>query len=149
MTLIDLITEKVVKLPLKATTKIDVFRELIQILNDAGYLKDTEAVLNAVLEREDQMSTALENGIAIPHAKTTEVSHLVLAVGISPEGIDCDSHDEQFSHLFFMLLAPPDQCGPHIEALSEIAQATRSKAFRKLLLSSENAREVVELLCEN
>ncbi|MBN2434748.1 MAG: PTS sugar transporter subunit IIA [Spirochaetes bacterium] len=149
MTLLEMINEDVIKVPLESNTKHDVFRELIEILHKAGKVKNTESVFDAVINRDNQMSTALENGIALPHAKTEEVNQLVLAIGVSPKGIDCDSHDGNLSHLFFLLLAPPDQSGPHIEALSEISRATKSNAFRRVLLSAQNAAEIVEFFCED
>ncbi|MDA3898985.1 MAG: PTS sugar transporter subunit IIA [Spirochaetes bacterium] len=148
MTLIELIREDVVKVPLKSKTKHDAFRELLEVLKNAGKISNSEVVFHAIIERDDQLSTAIENGIALPHAKTTEVDRLVLAVGISPAGIECSSHDGELSHIFFLLLAPPDQSGPHIEALSEISRATKSSAFRRLLLASQSADEIVELFCD-
>ena len=149
MTLIDLLTEEVVKVPMQASTKHDAFRELIEVLKKAGRIDDAEAVFRDVVARDDVMSTALENGIAIPHAKTKEVHQLVMALGVSDKGIDCSSLDGEPTKIFFLVLAPPDQSGPHIEALAEIARATKSNAFRRLLLSSQNAAEVVETFCDN
>ena len=145
MALIDLINKKVVKVPLESTIKEDVFRELIDLLYNAGKITEPEDTLDAVLAREQLLSTALENGIAIPHAKTKSVSDLTIALGISPAGIDADSQDGKPSHVFFLILAPPDKSGPHLEAISEIALATRSRSFSRLLITSRSAEEVVEL----
>ena len=146
MALIDMIVEKVIKTPLVSKDKPDVLRELVQILKDAGEIDDFETALKAVQEREDKMSTGLEKNIAVPHAKTEAVSNLKLAIGIAPEGIDFDSLDQEPSKLFFLLLAPPGQAGPHVEALSEIAKLAKSTAFCKALINADNAQEVVELM---
>jgi fructose-specific phosphotransferase system IIA component len=146
MAFVDLVKEKIVKLPLKSNNKPDVLRELTQILKDAGEINDFDAVLKAVQERENKLSTGLENGIAVPHCKTEAVSSLKLAIGIAPQGIDFDAFDKQPSKLFFLLLAPVGQSGPHVEALAEIAKLTQSKAFCKMLIAAENPREVVELI---
>ena len=98
MSLIDLVVEDIVKIPLAAKDKPDVLRELVQTLKDAGQIDDFEAILQAVQEREDKMSTGLENGIAVPHGKTTSVSSLKLAIGIAPEGIDFDALDRKPSN---------------------------------------------------
>ena len=121
MSLIDLVQEKIVKIPLVSTDKADVLRELVQILKDAGEIEDYDAVLRAICEREEKLSTGLESGIAVPHGKTEAVSTLKLALGIAPQGIDFASIDRKPSQLFFMLVAPPNQSGPHVEALAEIA----------------------------
>jgi len=146
MSLIDLVVEEVVKIPMVSTDKPDVLRELVQTLKDAGQIEDFDAVLRAVQEREDKLSTGLENGIAVPHGKTPAVSSLKLAIGIAPEGIDFDAIDRNPSKLFFLLVAPPNQSGPHVEALAEIAKLGQSKAFCKALVNAEDAREVVDLL---
>ena len=146
MALIDLIVEKIVKTPLESKDKPDVLRELVQILKDAREIDDFDAVLKSVQDREDKQSTGLEEGIAVPHCKTTAVSSLKLAIGIAPQGIDFDSVDGELSKLFFLLLAPPGQSGPHVEALAEIARLARSKSFCKALVNADNAQEVVELM---
>ncbi|MCQ2604114.1 MAG: PTS sugar transporter subunit IIA [Spirochaetia bacterium] len=144
MAVINLIEEDVIKIPLEAKSKPEVIRELVDLLKSAGKIEDADSVFNAVITRENMGSTGLENGIAVPHAKTNKVPSLVLAIGIAPEGVDFDSLDGEPSNLFFLLLAPPSQSGPHIEALSEIARLTRSSSFCKVLLNAKSAKEIVE-----
>ena len=146
MAFIDMMAEKIVKIPLESKDKPDVLRELVQILKDADEIDDFDIVLKAVQDREDKGSTGLEKSIAVPHAKAPAVSSLKLAIGIAPEGIDFDSLDKQPSKLFFLLVAAPDQSGPHVEALGEIAKLSRSDAFCRALVNAEGAAEVVELL---
>jgi len=146
MALIDMVAEKIVKIPLESKDKPEVLRELVRILKDADEIDDFDTVLKAVQEREDKQSTGLEKGIAVPHAKTAAVSSMKLAIGIAPQGIDFDSLDRELSKLFFLLLAPPGQSGPHVEALAEIAKLACSKSFCKALIHSGNAREAVELM---
>jgi fructose-specific phosphotransferase system IIA component len=146
MSLIDLIEEKVVKTPLQSKDKPEVLRELVQILKDAGEIDDFESVLKAAQEREEKQSTGLEQGIAVPHCKTVAVTSLKFAMGIAPHGIDFDAMDGQPSKLFFLLVAAPNQAGPHVEALAEIAKLARSKAFCNALVAAQNAKEVVELM---
>lgn len=149
MALIDLITKDVVKVPLVSSTKEDVFHELVELLHQAGKISDPEKIYDALISREQLFSTALEDGIAIPHAKTEHVDSLIMALGIAPQGIDADALDGKPSHLFFLILAPPNQSGQHIEALSEISRATKSSSFRRLLMSSRTPEEVLELMLES
>lgn len=149
MAIVDLISSDVIKVPVKSVTKTEIIRELVDVLDKAGKIKDKDSVYNAVIARENMGSTGLEKGIAVPHAKTDKVKSLTLAIGIAPEGVDFDSLDGEPSKLFFLLLAQPDQSGPHIEALAEIARITRSASFCRLLLASESADEVVELFTED
>ena len=134
MALVDLIKEDVVKVPLISNTKPEIIKELLQILVDAGKISNLDAANEAILIREAKGSTGLENGIAVPHAKCPEVKSLTMAIGISPHGVD--------------FLAPPDQSGPHIEALVEIAKLTRSTTFCKMLINTKSAKEVVDLITE-
>ncbi len=146
MALIDMVTERIVKIPMESKDKPDVLRELVQILKDADEIDDFDTVLKAVQDREDKGSTGLEKSIAVPHAKATAVSSLKLAIGIAPDGVDFDALDKQPSKLFFLLVAAPDQSGPHVQALGEIAKLSRSDAVCRALVNAEGAAEVVELL---
>ena len=145
MVVVNLIEEDIIKIPLEAKTKPDVIKELVDVLKKAGKIEDAESVFRAVMLRENMGSTGLEKGIAVPHAKTHKVNNLVLAIGVSPEGVDFDSLDGEPSKLFFLLIATPQQAGPHIEALSEIARLTRSSNFCKLLLNAKTPKEIVDI----
>ena len=149
MTLLDLVRPKIVKVPLRGETKDEVIREMIQILIDAGRISEFDPVYRAIWDREAMGSTGLENGIAVPHAKVAEVKDLELSIGVSPGGIDFQAMDGRPSQLFFLILAPPGQSGPHIELLSEIARMTRSEAFCRSLVDARDAAEVVELFRED
>ena len=146
MALIDLVVPEVIKVPLESKDKPDVLRELVGILRDAGKIQDFDAVLHAVQEREYKQSTGLEEGIAVPHGKTPAVSSLQLAMGIAPQGIDFGSLDGRPTRLFFLLVGSPDQSGPHVQALADVARLARSKAFCRALIGAENAQQVVELM---
>jgi nitrogen PTS system EIIA component len=146
MALIDLVNRNIIKVPLVSKDKPDVLRELVMILKDAGEITDFDSALKAVQIREDKQSTGLTDSIAVPHAKTTAVNSLKLAIGISSEGIDFDSLDKQPSKLFFLLLASPHMSGPHVQALAEIAKLSRSKALCQALFNAQSAQQAVDLL---
>jgi len=148
MALLDLLEEKIVKVPLVSDNKPEVIRELVEVLAEAGKIRNPEGVIQAVMERESMGSTGLDKGIAVPHARTTEIDTLCVAVGISAGGIDFEALDGEDSHLFFMIVAPPDQSSQHIQVLSEIAGIARSSAFCRMLTHAENAAEVIELFME-
>ena len=118
---------------------------MIFILKDAGKINDYDKVYDAIITRESRGSTGLEKGIAVPHAKTDAVEGITLSLGISPVGVDFDAIDGKPSHLFFLLLAPLDQSGPHIAALSEIARITRSTSFCRTIVSSDSPKSVLAL----
>ena len=102
-------------------------------------------MLDAIHKREAMGSTGLEFGIAVPHAKTESVKEITMSIGIAPQGIEFDAIDGKPSTLFFMILAAPDQSGPHIEALAEIAKLSKSKAVLSALSAATSADEVVDI----
>ena len=148
MGFLDLLNKDLVRIPLESTSKNDVLRELVQMIDSTGALNDREAALQDILKREILGSTGLERGIAVPHAKTPTVDKMVMAVGIAPRGIDFNALDGNPSSIFFMILAPPDQAGPHIEVLSDIAKVTKSDALCRMLIAASDADEVIELFEE-
>jgi mannitol/fructose-specific phosphotransferase system IIA component (Ntr-type) len=148
MALIDLIEESVIRAPLKAKDKDGAIRELVDALFSAGKIVDADIAFRAVLDREAKGSTGLEEGIAVPHGKTPTAKQLAIAIGVSPNGVPFDSMDGKPACLLFLILAPPDKAGPHIEALAEIARMSRSKAFCSALASCRSPIEVVRLLKE-
>ncbi len=148
MGLMELINKDLIKVPMESTGKDKAMEELVDVIASAGMLKDRDAVLKAVVERESQQSTGLGEGIAIPHARTDAVNEPVLCIGIAPEGIEFEALDGKPSSLFFMILAPSDMASAHIEILTEIAKITRSSAFCRLLRSSKTPDEVMELFQE-
>lgn len=146
MAFLDLIEESVVRAPMKATDKNSALKELVQTLASAGKILEVETAYQAVVDREAKGSTGLAEGIAVPHAKTLAARELTVAIGVSPEGIEFGSVDGKPAKLFFLILAPPDKAGPHIEALAKIARMSRSKAFCASLAACRSPGEVVSLL---
>lgn len=145
MGILDKLTVETIKIPLKSTTKEEVLHELVNVLKDAGLAKDADEAYSAVASRESQGSTGLGEEVAIPHAKTMAVKDIAIVVGISHKGISFNSLDGKPVKMFFLILANPDHASAHIEALSEIAKATRNKAFCRMLLSSETAEDVLQV----
>jgi mannitol/fructose-specific phosphotransferase system IIA component (Ntr-type) len=82
---------------------------------------DRHAILSAVIDREKAGSTGLENGVAIPHARSSNIGGLVAALAISKEGIDFDSADGRPCHLVFLIVAPPQESTRYLKALADVA----------------------------
>ena len=131
---------------LKADSKNGVIEEMITGLSAAGKISAHDAVLNAVLAREAKMSTGMQNGIAIPHAKTDDVSQLVAAIGIHRAGVDFQSMDKKPAHIFIMTLSPETRTGPHIQFLAEISKLLCKPDLREKLLQAQTADEILNLL---
>jgi len=133
-------------LGLKGSTKIAVIEELVDRLVAAGRIKDRQTALQAIMDREQKMSTGMQHGIAIPHGKTSAVDDLIALVGIKPEGVDFASLDGQPARIFVLTLSPENRTGPHIQFLAEISRQLNDPLIREQLLRAVSADEVFQLL---
>ena len=149
MVLDNVITEETVKLNISGVDKWTLIEDLVDLIVNSGKASDKEAVLKVVMEREQQGSTGLERGIAIPHARSEAVSGVVGALAVSGEGIDFDSADGRPSHLIFLIVAPPNESTKYLKTLSAITFIGKSESKMSRLLSATSPREVVSVLGEN
>ena len=134
---------------LKPKSKQEIIYELVELLYKNGKIKDTEAVYNAVLERENSMTTGLQDGIALPHAKTDAVDTLCAAVGIVPEGTDFNSLDGKPAQIIILSVAPKSNPGSHLEFLSSISSVLQNEENRKRMLAAKYPKDVVDILTGN
>lgn len=146
MKLTDYIRPEHVKIALDGTSKADVIEELVGLLVETSDATDADAIYNAVMKREAEGSTGLERGVAIPHAKSDAVKRLSIVVGISREGVDFDSQDGKPAHLFFLMVAPTSESGPHVQAIAKIVKLIKLDKFRELLLKAKKPEEVVNAI---
>jgi fructose-specific phosphotransferase system IIA component len=133
-------------LNLGSNTKREVIEEMIDLMVASGKLKDREEALNAVLEREEKMSTGVQHGVAIPHGKLSSIDSLITAFAIKREGIDFGSLDGEPSRIFVMTLSSNLRTGPHLQFLSEICKVLNSAEVRERLLAAKSVEEVIQLL---
>ncbi len=141
-----MLTEDCINLNLKGKTKAEIIDEMVEILYSAGKLNDKEEYKKEILKRESQSSTGLEEGIAIPHAKTSAVKVPSIAFGLSKEGVDYESLDGEPSKLFFMIAAPANAADSHIEVLSKLTTMLLDDDVREKLLDVASPSEVLEIL---
>lgn len=142
----SLINKGLVCLDLKATNKQDVLRELAQNLYKQGCISDVELYLNDVWARESLGSTGFEDGIALPHAKSSAVIKPAIMVGLHRQGIDYDSDDGQPATVFFMLASPADGDNAHIDALAQISTKIIEDGFLNKLRAATSTEQVIALL---
>lgn len=142
----NLFSENCINLNLKGSTKSEIIDELVEMLNVAGKLNDKEEYKKQILKRESQSSTGLEEGIAIPHAKTAAVKIPSIAFGISKNGVDYESLDGEPSKLFFMIAAPANASDTHIEILSKLTTMLLNDEIRERLLEVKTPQEVIDIL---
>ncbi len=146
MNLKKVLSTDTVWVDLKADTKQGIIEEMIDRLLAAGKINDREAVLQAVIEREEKMSTGMQNGVAIPHGKTDAVKSLVAAVGLNKAGVDFDSMDSELCTIFIMTISPLKRRGPHMQFLAEVSRLISQSSEREKLLACQTHNEIHELL---
>lgn len=142
----NLLTLECINLNLKGQTKQEIIDEMVEILYQGGKLNDKEEYKKAILAREAQSSTGLEEGIAIPHAKTSAVKIPSIAFGLSKNGVDYESLDGEPSKLFFMIAAPANASDTHIEILSKLTTMLLDDEIREKLLEIKTEQEVIDIL---
>lgn len=142
----NLLTLECINLNLKGQTKQEIIDEMVEILYQGGKLNDKEEYKKAILAREAQSSTGLEEGIAIPHAKTSAVKIPSIAFGLSKNGVDYESLDGEPSKLFFMIAAPANASDTHIEILSKLTTMLLDDEIREKLLEVKTEQEVIDIL---
>ena len=140
------LTVETICLDLKGTSKEEILSEMVGLLVASGHIRDRDAVLKAVSEREKRMSTGMQNGIAIPHGKTDSVDCLVAALGIKRGGVDFGALDGQPSTIFVMTVSPDSRTGPHIQFLAEVSRPLNDASIRSKLLSAASREDVLRLL---
>lgn len=134
-----------VYLELNAESKQGVIEEMIDRLESTGMIKNKAEALKAVVEREEKMSTGMNNGVAIPHGKTDSVSELVAAIALKKTGIEFASADGKPSTIFIMTISPLSRSGPHIQFLAEVSKILREAKSRKRILEADTVEEVIKV----
>ncbi|HUU84413.1 MAG TPA: PTS sugar transporter subunit IIA [Phycisphaerae bacterium] len=149
MKLTDILSADCVRVPLKATDRTGAIEELVDLLNEAGKFTDRDAVLRAVLDREATRSTGIGLGLAVPHGKSAACPALAMAVGKPAAPLDFQSKDGQPVNLVVLLASPPDQTGPHIQALARISRLMLMDAFRRAVADADSAGELYQTIHEH
>jgi len=146
----DFLSKKAIITDIKSTRKEDVIKEMVDLLIEAGDVekRNRNKLIDALMSREALGSTAIGQGIAIPHAKCDCVSKLVAAFGLSKKGVDFDSLDGELAYIFFLLVAPQDSAGPHLKALARISRLLKDKYFRDTLRASTDEKSVIKIITQ-
>lgn len=145
MRITDLLKKESISLNRELSSKSEAIDALIDLQEKAGNLSDKEEYKKGILAREEQGSTAIGNGIAIPHAKTSAVAHPGLSAITAPSGVDYNALDGKPSNLLFMIAAPEDG-DLHLEVLSRLMTMLMDETFRNELLSAKTADEFISVI---
>jgi PTS system nitrogen regulatory IIA component len=144
MKIIDILSKDRIVPSLGSRGKRDVIEELVGVLPTNGL--DPVRLVHVLMEREKLGSTGIGDGVAIPHGKLGEITHLLAAFGRSRTGVEFDSLDGKPAHLFFLLVAPEDSAGIHLKALARISRLFKDSQFRHTLMTAKDQDELYRII---
>jgi fructose-specific phosphotransferase system IIA component len=138
--------ETLVSFDLQSTAKDDVLQELAGLVGSSRMVTDGERLLADIRERENLVTTGVGYGVAFPHAKTRAVKGIVIAFGRSAGGIDFDAMDHKPVNLFFLIAAPEDAIGAHLNVMARLSYLMKSEENRDRLLNASSPGDVLALM---
>lgn len=145
MRIVDLLSKESIALNAAPKSKPEAIDLLIELQVKGGNIADKEAYKAGILAREEKGSTAVGEGIAIPHAKSEAVKAPSLAAMTVPEGVDYEALDDEPSNLLFMIAAPNDG-DVHLEVLSRLMTILMDEDFREKLLNAKDKEEFLKII---
>ncbi len=146
MRLSDYLEPELILVDLRAEGVEDAIDAMVTRMHEAGRIDDPDPVRQAVLEREESHTTALGNGVALPHATISGLDRARILVAVAPDGVPFGPDDPaaEPERLFFMLLSPIDQAGTHIKLLARIVRLVRRPDFVESLIAADSPEALVE-----
>jgi nitrogen PTS system EIIA component len=142
----ELLSPGHIKVPLGSRNKDEILQELVSLVANGRADGEAEAILAAVREREQVLSTGIGGGVAIPHGKSPHVDQLRLAAGVTRAPVDFDALDGQPVQLFFLLVGPESASGAHVKTLSRISRLLRRDQLRQELVRAASAEEFLRII---
>ena len=139
-------TENLVTFGLKSNDKSSVLKELVDLAADSNLVKNGEQLLKDVEEREELVTTGVGYGVAFPHAKKKATKGIVIAFGRSEEGIDFDAMDHKPVHLFFLIAAPEDAIGAHLNVMARLSYIMKSEENREKMMKVTSPGELLQMI---
>ena len=146
MKITDLLSEKAINLQGKANSKEEAIIQLVDLMVENENINNKEAYKQAVLKREEEGTTGIGEGIAIPHGKTDAVEKPGLAAMIIPDGVDFKSLDGSPAKLLFLIAAPNTKDNVHLDVLSRLSTLLMDTEFREALYNAKSPREFLECI---
>lgn len=132
---------------LKADNKRDALAEMVDAVCDELHVKDNDIILEMLLNRESLGSTAIAPGVAFPHGRTLAVRELSIVFGRSKKGIDFDAIDKEPTHLFFLIIAPPqDRDNLYLQVLGQMVNLIKDEKARGAFLNVSDFEELQKMI---
>ena len=138
--------EDLISFELKAVTKEEVIKELVDLAAKSKLVKDAEQLLKDIQEREKLVTTGVGYGVAFPHAKSKAVRGIIIAFGRPKTGIEFSSMDKKPVSLFFLIAAPEDAIGAHLNVMARLSYLMKSEKNRDKLMRTKSPKDLLEML---
>lgn len=144
----SLLMKDIMIMDLKATTKSEVIDEMVHNYYKHGIIDDEDLYKKDIIKREEEGSTGMGDGIAIPHAHDAAVKKPAVQFARSVAGVDYDSMDGQPAHLFFMIAAPEGGDNTHLQALAALSQVLMNPDVVTALKAADTPDKVQDIFAE-
>ena len=150
MKLTDIVCFEAVIPQLESVDRDDVIAELVGALDKAGKLGKAKSgeIISAVISRENEASTGIGKGVAVPHVKHSAIEDVVAVIGSSSKGIEFSSLDKQPVHSVILLLSPEGNPDKHLQAMENIFRNLQKDDFRKFLRQATTAKAIEEAIVD-
>lgn len=142
----SLISPDMIRVPIAASDRLGAIRELIELLGELGSVSNVESAIDITWAREQERTTGIGEGLAVPHGRCTCVSSLQLAIGIPANPIDFQSFDQKPVRLIVLVLSPPDDTASHIQVLGGISRMMSDRCKREAAYAAETAEQLASIL---
>ncbi|MBN2226876.1 MAG: PTS sugar transporter subunit IIA [candidate division Zixibacteria bacterium] len=139
-------SEDLITFDVKSTDKDSVLRELVDLAAKSNLVKDADELVKDIQEREELVTTGVGYGVAFPHAKTKATKGIVIAFGRSDAGIDFDAMDHRPVHLFFLIAAPEDAIGAHLNVMARLSYIMKSEENREKMMKVTSPGELLQMI---
>lgn len=151
MKLSDFVCFEAVMPQLKSSDRDDVIVEMVEALGKAGKLGKANAadIAKAVIARENEASTGIGKGVAVPHVKHADISDVVATIGGCEDGIDFSSLDKKSVYSVILLLSPDDNPDKHLQAMENIFRNLQKEDFRKFLRQAKSVDAIKEAIVDH
>ena len=146
MKITDLLSVKTISTTAVASSKEDVIHQAVALIAKSGAIDDVEAYQKGVFKREEESTTGIGEGIAIPHCKSEVVNKPALAAMVIPEGVDYAALDGEPVHLLFLIAAPNSEDNVHLDVLARLAEMLMDDDFRAKLMAAKSAKEFLKVI---
>ncbi len=145
MKIVDLLRKESINLNGEVRSKKETIDQMVDLMAAGGNIADVDIYREGVYKREEEGTTGIGEGIAIPHAKTDAVKAPGLAAMVVKEGVDYDSLDGEPVHLIFLIAAPNTEDNVHLEVLSRLSMLLMDDGFRENLMSAGTKEEFLAI----